>query len=125
MKKLFYLFVALLISQKLLAVEKSWTGATSTDWNTASNWSPNGVPTSSDYVSIGFGTPNPVLSTTSTVISVQLNNSKLLTVSSTGRLNIIGDGGNVPGLSFYESSSVRNDGSIYIERNQNATYLLY
>ena len=121
MKKIFYLLVALLISQNVLAQSKNWTGATSNDWNTASNWSPSGVPTSSNYVTIASGTPNPVLSTTATVISVQMNNNKQLTVSSTGRLNLIGDGGNVPGLSFYETSSVQNDGSIYIEATNGST----
>ncbi len=42
---------------------KVWTGATSTDWSTAGNWVPTGVPTSSDDVSIPAGTPgDPVLS---------------------------------------------------------------
>ncbi|WP_170117991.1 choice-of-anchor D domain-containing protein [Flavobacterium araucananum] len=114
MEKILYALLICLISQNIFAQTKNWTGATNTDWNTASNWSPSGVPTSSDYVTIANGTLNPVLSTTTTVTNVQLNNNKSLTISSTGRLNLIGDEKNVPRLSFYESSSLQNDGSIYI-----------
>ena len=121
MKKLFYLLVALMISQNLLAQTKTWAGTTSSDWNTASNWSPTGVPGAGDYVTIGSGSRNPILSTTATVRSVQLNNSMQFTVSSTGRLNIVGDGGNIAGISFYESTSLQNDGSIYIEALNGST----
>ena len=39
-----------------------WTGTVSSDWNTAGNWSPASVPTSSDYVTIPSGTPHsPVI----------------------------------------------------------------
>jgi Secretion system C-terminal sorting domain len=99
----------------------SWNGSVSTDWNNACNWTPNGVPGSGNYVYIANGATNPILSTTATVRSVQLNNSKQLTVSSTGRLNLIGDGGNVSGINFYESSSLQNDGSIYIEALDGST----
>src|SRR5262249_62405252 len=36
---------------------KTWTGNTSNDWRTGSNWSPAGVPANGD--SICFSTPNP------------------------------------------------------------------
>jgi autotransporter-associated beta strand protein len=38
----------LLISQSAFATDTSWTGASSTVWATSSNWSPSGVPTSTD-----------------------------------------------------------------------------
>ncbi len=38
----------LLISQSAFATDRSWTGASSTVWATSSNWSPSGVPTSTD-----------------------------------------------------------------------------
>jgi hypothetical protein len=40
---------------------KTWTGATSTNWGTASNWSPSGVPGSSDNITIPNVTNDPVL----------------------------------------------------------------
>ena len=39
--------------------DEAWTGAASTDWFTASNWSNDGLPTSSDIVTIGTTNPNP------------------------------------------------------------------
>jgi hypothetical protein len=114
MKNLFYLFVALMISQNVLAVEKFWTGATSTDWNTASNWSPNGVPTSSDYVYINGGIGTPILSTTTTVINVTISNNKSFTISSSARLNTIGDGGNVSAF-YLENANLVNNGTIAVE----------
>ena len=42
------MLAALLTSQSAFAADKSWKGATSTLWATSSNWSPSGVPTSTD-----------------------------------------------------------------------------
>ncbi len=50
MKKL-YVFTLLILCCYYLPAQ-TWTGATSTDWNTASNWNPAGVPTSSGNVII-------------------------------------------------------------------------
>jgi fibronectin-binding autotransporter adhesin len=38
-----------------------WTGATSTDWFTAGNWSTSAVPTAADVVTIDTVTPNPTV----------------------------------------------------------------
>ena len=43
------------------APPKTWTGATSTDWATGSNWSPAGVPAITDSVIIPSGTANSPL----------------------------------------------------------------
>jgi hypothetical protein len=43
------------------AVARTWTGAISTDWNTAGNWSPSGVPTNQDSVTIVPTTNQPVI----------------------------------------------------------------
>jgi hypothetical protein len=41
---------------------KTWAGGTSTDWNTAANWSPSGVPATGDYVKFtGAGTYQPLM----------------------------------------------------------------
>ena len=37
---------------------KTWTGAVSTDWNTAGNWNPAGVPVATDSVIVPSGTTN-------------------------------------------------------------------
>src|SRR5688572_13411435 len=49
-------FLALVLSSPAFAVTKTWTNNNGTGdgkWNTASNWSPAGVPTSADDVEIG------------------------------------------------------------------------
>jgi hypothetical protein len=47
---------------------KQWTGAVSSDWSTAGNWTPSGVPTSSDDVLIPSSlTTYPILSASSVV----------------------------------------------------------
>ena len=53
----------------------NWTGTTSTDWGTSTNWSPAGVPTANDDVIIGNSAPpnQPTLATTTTVKSVTIN----------------------------------------------------
>ena len=37
----------------------TWTGAADSKWNTGGNWSPSGVPDSSDVVCIGPGLASP------------------------------------------------------------------
>jgi adhesin HecA-like repeat protein len=37
-----------------------WTGATSSDWTTASNWSTGALPTASDYVCVAGDAANPI-----------------------------------------------------------------
>ena len=58
---------------------KDWVGATSSNWNTDSNWLPVGVPGVNDLARIGvtsFGSnPNPVLSSSSTVGNILFGNN--------------------------------------------------
>jgi hypothetical protein len=48
---------------------KSWTGATSTDWNTAGNWSSFSVPATSDMVTIPNTTNKPIVTGGLTIAS--------------------------------------------------------
>ena len=41
---------------------KNWNGSLTTDWNTANNWSPAGVPNSTDCVVIPVTANNPIIS---------------------------------------------------------------
>ena len=74
--------------------QSTWTGATSTDWNTASNWNPAAVPTASDDVVIPAVTSPanpPTLSSTGAVAStVDVQSGAKLTIASTGTLTING-----------------------------------
>ena len=71
-----------------------WTGATSTDWNTATNWSNNTVPTSSDIVVINTSTPNaPILNVAYTVgtgRTLNIGNTGTLIVAPNASLTIAG-----------------------------------
>jgi hypothetical protein len=117
MKNLLFLFFAFLISQSAFAQTKSWTGATNSDWNTASNWSPSGVPTSSDDVYLNGGTNSITISSgTVTVKSIQLRgSSRTLTVNSGATLRLIGDTGPYAVLLMVDGSSVVNNGTTALE----------
>jgi hypothetical protein len=53
----------------------TWVGSTSNDYNTASNWSPVGVPTAADNITVGVSAPNPCVinSGSFTVTNFNLN----------------------------------------------------
>ena len=105
---------------------KSWNGATS-DWNTASNWNPVGVPTALDCVVIGNTAIDPIISGASynayaynlTVLNggvLQINSSNtitvtdVVTVASGGQFNILNS------ASLVQVNNVANSGVINIER---------
>jgi hypothetical protein len=75
---------------------KTWTGATSTAYTTATNWSPAGVPVATDSVYVPAGVPNyPLLSVSESVMHLYLASGAALTNNST--LTI---GGNLSGNSL-------------------------
>lgn len=49
-----FLVVSWQIGQPLQAATLDWSGATNSDWGTATNWTPNGVPTSADDLVFGL-----------------------------------------------------------------------
>ena len=53
---------AALLLPAILPAQTTWTGMTSTDWNTATNWSPATLPGSSADVFIDLQSNLPVLS---------------------------------------------------------------
>ena len=71
----------------------TWTGATSTNWNTGTNWSGGVVPTSIDDVTIPTGlTRYPVVSTTTaTARNVTNNSGGSLTVADLSTLTLTGN----------------------------------
>jgi len=83
MKKLttiFSLAIALLIAlnQQINAqTSYTWNGSTSTDWGTSTNWTPNGVPGSSDNVTIVSGTYDPVYDGSSGVTDFTISSDTL------------------------------------------------
>ncbi len=91
-----------------------WNGTTSTDWNTSTNWTPNGVPGAIDNVTIVTGSNNCILNasraiTNLTITSGTLNlNTFTLSPSgnivftagtvTSGTLTVSGGGGNTATL---------------------------
>ncbi|KAF2339570.1 beta strand repeat-containing protein, partial [Flavobacterium ginsenosidimutans] len=73
-----------------------WTGATSTDWNTASNWCGNTIPTATTDVVIPSGTtyqPTIAASTTALTRNLTINSGATLTManSTSALLNVSGN----------------------------------
>ncbi|WHF53074.1 T9SS type A sorting domain-containing protein [Chryseobacterium gotjawalense] len=89
-----WILLLILISSFAFA-QKTWTGATSTDWNTASNWNTNGVPTAADNVVIPNVNNKPIISVAGAVcatltIDNTSNSDNTLTINSPGTLVVSG-----------------------------------
>ena len=73
-----------------VATDFNWTGAVSTAWETAGNWSGNQVPSASSAVIIPAGRPRyPVVSVTTTVKSISCAAGASVTVATGVVLNIL------------------------------------
>ena len=75
----FILFVWLFISVQITTAQTSytWNGTTSTIWNIATNWTPNGIPGSGDNVTIVTGSNNCVLDGAHSVTNITLTSGTL------------------------------------------------
>ena len=102
----------------------SWLGFTSTDFNTASNWAANAVPSSSDNITVTTASNYPVLAGNTTVANLNLASGTTLdiagntltlngTVSGTGSLV----GSNTSKLTLTNSGSI---GTIYLDQTTSA-----
>ena len=104
-----------------------WTGNTSTNWATASNWSTNTVPSQFSNVLINGGTPfQPTISATTTINSLSIAAGGALTVTAPN-LTIEGTIDNAGTMSLSNNSNLLqgeeffpNSGNISINRNSSA-----
>lgn len=112
-----FLALALTASFTLAQTTNTWsTSATTTDWNTPTNWSLNRVPLATDDVVIVPGATNPLLlSTTAVAYSVEMQSGASLSISSVGSLTINGSKvvGGLP-TAFYNKGTVSNRGQLVI-----------
>ena len=89
----------------------TWTGVTSSNWNTASNWCANAVPSSGESVSIPSGTPHdPAFAGDVTVTNISGNdtinlNGHTLTVSGTVSGTSVFTGSSTSSLVFSSGAS--------------------
>jgi len=95
-----------------------WTGTTSTDWNTASNWSAGHAPTSTENAVLeDVETNDPVISTgTFSCNSLVIDPGACLTVESAGTLD-------VDDLIIINSTGLSNTGSLINRGTVTATVL--
>ena len=89
------------------APPKTWTGAVSTDWNVAGNWTPSGVPTATDSVTIPNTANQPVMHTGSYSVNGLSILSGVTLAMDTAVLTNLGGFGDAGGIQdFYASSTV-------------------
>lgn len=107
------------------APPKTWTGSVSTDWNTAGNWSPSGVPTATDSVTIPNVTNQPHLHTGAfTVRGLSIQSGALVSLD-TVTLTVLGSLTDAGGfLDPNASSAISLGGSGTLSGNANANALL-
>ncbi|NLO50244.1 MAG: hypothetical protein GX103_03670, partial [Bacteroidales bacterium] len=86
----FAMVLMLMLSGIAFSQTKTWTGASSKAWNTATNWSPTGVPTAANHVIIPSAPSNqPLISGTSTPVcnNLTVNSGATLAISGTSSNN--------------------------------------
>ncbi|HOS47382.1 MAG TPA: hypothetical protein PLG57_02040 [Bacteroidia bacterium] len=71
------LFIFLFANFNLFATKYTWTGNSSTAWTTSNNWSPVGVPNTTDSVKIVTRTNAPVLGANTTVKELDLTSGSI------------------------------------------------
>src|SRR5580700_2609558 len=69
--------LTLLIQTAHAQTSYTWNGSVSTAWNTATNWTPNGIPGSADNVTIVTGSNNCVVNATSSINNLTLTSGTL------------------------------------------------
>lgn len=81
------------VSKLLNGASFTWVGGTSIDWNTASNWCGNAIPTATDNVTINSGTLNSPTIGAFTAHAKDLNiaAAATLTLSANALLNVTGN----------------------------------
>jgi hypothetical protein len=108
-KKLTIVILSLFLFNYSYAGAKTWTGATSTDWATASNWSPSGVPGATDDITIPITSNSPILATgTYKVHSVNIKAGGSFTQSGS-TLSVIGGSVQVTGTFNQTGGSLYSD----------------
>jgi fibronectin-binding autotransporter adhesin len=102
-----------------------WTGATNTNWNTASNWLPQTVPTNNDNVIIGLvaNQPNFTSGANGQCANITLLSGTTVTIPVTHQLSVFGNinstGAKISGLGTFQISATSSNlkGNLIVESN--------
>jgi hypothetical protein len=104
---------------------KTWNGSVNTDWNTAANWTPTGIPTGSDCVIVPITTNDPIISGTGyTGLAGTLSvlNNATLTVNSGNNITVTNWVSVQPNGTFQLEDS---SNLVQINNDQNTGNILY
>jgi len=82
---------AFLTPGPVIAAGLTWTGAVSTDWGTAGNWSPAQVPTAADNVTIPNVANDPVVTGNQLANALTLSTGAVLTLADASVLSVSGN----------------------------------
>jgi hypothetical protein len=111
--------VAVLAASPAWAVDKTWTGASSTTWSTGSNWTPAGPPGVNDRAIINNVANDPVLTGSTSIAQLvvnaggvlTINNGVTLTVANTTVSPLIDGTGTVGGAGLLQVTNAPNTGT--------------
>jgi len=100
----------------------SWTGATSTDWNTATNWCGGVVPGASAGITIPSGGNQPAISASAQCSTLTISSGASLTIAATGSMTVSGNLTNSGTITI--NSTIANSGSLIVQGTSsgNVTY---
>ena len=103
--------------------EYTWTGATSTAWNIAGNWSPAAVPAAGDHVVIPDVSNDPVMASNTAVGNLTLGSGAILTLNGYA-LTVTG---NLSGTGVLKGSAASSltingpSGTVYFDQTTSGT----
>jgi hypothetical protein len=115
----------LLLFATVAACAQTWNGSTSSDWNTAANWTPASVPgTSGNVIINNTAAPNhPVLGNDINIASLSMTQGILdlngFTINCSGNAGFSGDSlrrGRIVALDFIQFENMHVDGKLVLEK---------
>ncbi len=112
-----------------VSANKTWNGTSGTNWNTAANWTPSGVPTATEGILIPNTTNKPIVSsgTAALACSIFIQSGGLLTINPANTITVtnavtVASGGNMiieNTGSLVQVNNVVNSGNIQYKRTAN------
>ncbi len=115
----------LLYGSDISAANYIWTGAHSTNWNDALNWSPASIPTSTDNVTIAkTGSNNLSIETSPTVANITINSGNTVTLLSGNSLTVNGNFNNSGAFTGASTSTLYFGGTASISGSSIALFNL-